>query len=279
MDKVTASSINGAKYLLKVCSGGPLAEKANQGVLIGSGRIHILSRQEQQTVLEYLHGVGVAAGDVCEAVESFRSAFLPMHCTPLGGKLYRKGDFVSAIQDDAEVFFQIQDFFLVEVKDTYESLVLGETLQLIIEPGGAVSRHPVSDTVYVQHAHSSICLGLKDLRREIMLYQDTENKYAVVDPFRKKVNLPNIVVPVYPEVGDFVCVSGEDDDLWRALVTEINNHTLTVGGFFYVKHSNFYDNGLWIRERPQRKETIHFNSIVSFVDGEWVGAAWRDTYQ
>lgn len=83
-------------------------------------------------------------------------------------------------------------------------------------------------------------------------------------------------MPVYPEVGDFVCVSGEDDDLWRALITEVNSHTLTVGGFFYVKHSNFDDNGLCIRERPQRKETIHINSIVSFVDGERVRAAWRD---
>ena len=26
----------------------------------------------------------------------------------------------------------------------------------------------------------------------------------------------------------------------------------------------------------QRKETIHFNSIVSIVDGEWVGTAWKD---
>ena len=66
-------------------------------------------------------------------------------------------------------------------------------------------------------------------------------------------------------------------DTRRALVTEVNYRTLTVGAFFYVKHPHFDDNNLWIRERPQRKETIHFNSIVSIADGEWIGPSWRDS--
>lgn len=274
MIKVTASSLEGAKYLLTLCSGGPLADKVNQGVLIGSGQIHIMSYQKRQTVLEYLEHV--TADDLSEAVEYFCSAFLPMHCKPLGGKLYRKGDFVSAVQEGAEVFLQIQDFYLVKVKDAYQSLVLGVTFELIINPGGKVTRHPVSDTLYIQPANSSICLSLKDLRREIMLFPDTGNKYAVVDLFREDVNLPKVTVPVYPEVGDFVSVTGQDEELWRASVTDVNYRALTVGGFFYVKHSHFDDNNLWIRERPQRRETIHFNSIVSIVDGEWVGTAWKD---
>ena len=31
------------------------------------------------------------------------------------------------------------------------------------------------------------------------------------------------------------------------------------------------------RERPQKKETIHLNSLSSTVDGKWVDNAWRDT--
>lgn len=267
--------MEGAKYLLKLCSGGPLADKVNQGVLIGSGHIHIMSHQERQTVLEYLQHPTV--DDVDEAVETFRSAFLPMHCKPVGGKLYRKGDVVAAIQQGAEVFFQIQNFFLVKVNNAYQSVVLGDTFQLIVNPGGGVSRHPISDTVYIQPAHSCICVGLNDLRREIMLFLETGNKYAVVDPFRTNVNLPKVIVPVYPEVGDFVCVIGEDDDPWRALITEVNYRTSTVGGYFYVKHPNFDANHLWVRERPQRKETIYFNSLLSTVDGEWVDNARRDT--
>lgn len=267
--------MEGAKYLLKLCSDGPLANKVSQGVLIGSGHVHIMSRQERQTVLEYLQHS--TADDVDEAVETFRSAFLPMHCKPVGGKLYRKQDVVAAIQQGAEVFFQIQNFFLVKVNNEYLSVVLGDTYQLIVNPGGGVSRHPISDTVYIQPAHSCICVGLNDLRREIMLFQETGNKYAVVDPFRSNVNLPKVIVPVYPEVGDFVCVIGEDDDPWRALITEVNYRSSTVGGYFYVKHANFDANHLWVRERPQRKETIHFNSLLSTLDGEWVDNAWRDT--
>lgn len=268
--------MEGAKYLIKICSGGPLADKVNQGVLIGAGHFHMMSRQERQMILEYLQHV--TADHVDEAVESFHSAFLPMHCKPMGGKLYRKGDFVAGVQAGAEMFFKIENFFLVKVNNDYQSLVFGDTFQLITNPGGAVSRHPISDTVYIQPAHSCVCVGLNDLRREIMLFPETGNKYAVVDPFRRTVNLPKVIVPVYPQVGDFVSVIGDDeDDPWRALIREVNYHRSTVGGYFYVNHPNFDANHLWVRERPQRKETIHFNSLLSIVNGEWVGNAWRDT--
>ena len=235
-----------------------------------------MSCQERQSILEYLQHP--TADTVDEAVETFRSAFLPMHCKPMGGKLYRKGDFVVAFQQCSEVFFKVEEFCLVKVIDVYHSIVFGDTFQFITNSGGNVSRHPISDTVYIQPAHSSICVGLNDLRREIMLFPERGNKYAVVDPFRRSVNLPKVMVPVYPQVHDFVCVIGdEEDDPWRALITEVNYHNSTVGGYFYVKHPNFDANHLWIRERPQRKETIHFNSLLSIENGEWVGNAWRDT--
>lgn len=34
-------------------------------------------------------------------------------CKPMGGKLYRKGDFVAAVQQGAEILFKIENFFLV----------------------------------------------------------------------------------------------------------------------------------------------------------------------
>ena len=142
-----------------------------------------------------------------------------------------------------------------------------------------VSRHPISDTIHIQSAGSCVCVGLNDLKREIMLFPETAgNKYAVVDPFRESVNLPKVIVSVYPQFGDFVCVIGdEEDDTWRALITEVNYHTSTVGGYFYVKHPNFDAYQLWVKERPQRKETIHFNSLLSIVNGEWVNNTWRDS--
>ena len=132
--------------------------------------------QERQTVLEYLENVG--ADDLDEAVESFRSAYLPMHCKPMGVKLYRKGCFVAAVQGGAEIFLQ-------KINNAYQSLLI-TTLKLIVNPGGSVARHPVSNTVYVQHAHSCICISLNDIRGEIMLFPETGNNYAVVDPFRQK---------------------------------------------------------------------------------------------
>jgi len=100
-----------------MCSGGPFADEVNQGVLIGAGHLHVMSRQERQTVLEYLQHP--TADNMDESAEAFRSAFLPMHCKPMGGKLYRKGDFVAAFQQGVGVFFQIEKFFLVKVSNVY----------------------------------------------------------------------------------------------------------------------------------------------------------------
>ena len=50
-----------------------------------------------------------------------------------------------------------------------------------------------------------------------MLFPDTGNKYAVVDPFREDVNLPKVIVPVYPEVGDFVSATGQDEEFLEGI--------------------------------------------------------------
>ena len=50
------------------------------------------------------------------------------------------------------------------------------------------------------------------------MFPETDNKYVVVDPFRRTVNLPKVIVPVYPQVGDFVSVIGDDaGDPWSEL--------------------------------------------------------------
>lgn len=90
----------------------------NQGVFIGAAHLHMMSCQEREMILEYLQHV--TTDDVDEAVESFLSAFLPMHSKPMGGKFYRKGDFVAAVHQGAEIFFKIESFFLVKVKNNYQ---------------------------------------------------------------------------------------------------------------------------------------------------------------
>ena len=128
--RVSTSSLEEAKYLLKICFGGPLADKVNQGVLIGAGNFHLMSRQERQMILEYLQHV--TADDVDEAVESFCSAFLPMHCKPVGGKLYRKGDFVAAVQQGGEIFFKIKNFFKLTMSINHLFLVTRFNCYLIL---------------------------------------------------------------------------------------------------------------------------------------------------
>lgn len=43
------------------------------------------------------------------------------------------------------------------------------------------------------------------------------------------MNFFKVIVLMYFEVGDFVCVIGEDDELWRVLIIEVNYRFLIVG--------------------------------------------------
>lgn len=50
----------------------------------------------------------------------------------------------------------------------------------------------------------------------------------------------------------------------------------TVHAYFYVKHNNFITNKLWIKEKPTRKQVIHWASILAILDGEWNGMHWKE---
>ena len=115
--------------------------------MVGSGCTPVMLQWERQAVSDYFQDI---TDDVGEMAESFRSAFLPLYCKPVGGKLYRKGDVVAATQGDSEVFIKIQSFFLVHVDNSYQHVLFGDTFQVVVGPDNrTLEQHPVLR--YVQH--------------------------------------------------------------------------------------------------------------------------------
>jgi len=43
----------------------------------------------------------------------------------------------------------------------------------------------------------------------------------------------------------------------------------------FIKHNNFLSNQLWIKEKPTRKQVIHWSSILAILEGEWHGTYWK----
>ena len=112
-----------------------------------------------------------------------------------------------------------------------------------------------------------------------MLYPFQPGKFALVDPMRPGVPIPQVVVPVFPQVGDMVSVQGDDDELWRAEVRAVDHVHKTVRGYFFVKHHQWNENQLWKRESVgPTMDTIHFKSIISIVEGQWQGPYWKDNH-
>ena len=261
--------------MVKLCQNSPDAMRVNQGVLIGSGQSHFLLRAESSCITDYFSDLEhCVIGDVAE---SYRSAYLPMHRTAVGRKLYRTGLTVLAKQHNTEICFRINNFFLVNVNETRQPVIIGDTFQLVWNPAGGILHHPLSDTPYIKPFESGTCLGLKDLQREIMLFPDVNGNLAVIDPFRKTVPLPPFTVPVYPEVKDMILVKGHNDEIWHAEVMRVLFAEKIVKGYFYIKHRNWNLNKLWIREsRSSQMDNINFSSILDVAAGEWQGNVWKE---
>lgn len=197
--------------MVKLCQNSPDATRVNQGVLIGSGQSHFLVRAEKASVRDHLSELEPCViGDVAH---SFRSAYLPMHRIAEGGKLYRTGDVVVAKQQNTEFYFCINHIFLLNVNEAPHPVIIGDTYQVVWNPAGGNMHHPLSDTPYVKPFESGTCLGLKDVQREIMLFPDVNGTFAVVDPYRKTVPLPPVIVPVYPQIRDMILVKGNNDEV------------------------------------------------------------------
>ena len=262
--------------MVQLCQNSPDATRINQGVLIGSGQSHFLLRDESASIMGYFSDLESCV--IADTAECYRSAYLPMHSIAVGGKLYRNGEVVLAKQQNTEIFLRINSFFLVDVNETTQPVVLGDTYQLVWNPAGGVLHHPLSDTVYVKPFESGTILGFKDLQREIMLFPDANGNFAVVDPFRETIPLPPVVVPVYPEENDMILVKGDDDEIWQAQVKRVLFAEKLVKGYFFVKHRNWDENKLWVREsRSSQMDSINFRSILDIATGEWQHGVWKES--
>lgn len=273
--QAVASSLEGAKHLVKLCQNSEDTTKVNQGILIGSGRPYHLSNTERDDIKEYFSDLEQC--DIGEVAERYRSAFLRMHQIAVGGKLYRSGDIIIAKQQNTDVCLRISDILLVTVNDDPEHLIFGDTYQIVTNDFGDTIHHPFSDTICVKPFESGRCFGLQDIQREIMLFPEENGNYSVIDPLRQRIPLPPVIVPVYPEVNDMVLIKGLNDEIWYAQVKHVLFAQQIVKGYFYMKHPNWDINKTWVREsHSNQMDSINFGSVLNIASGEWHGNAWKE---
>ena len=64
---------------------------------------------------------------------------------------------------------------------------------------------------------------------------------------------------------------------WHAEVKRVLFAEKRVKGYFYIKHRNWNENKLWIREsRSRQMDNINFNSILDIASRDWQGNVWKE---
>lgn len=269
---MVASSLESAQDLIKACACDRDVTRANNGILIGSGKITWLQLDEGRAIHSYNNEILNP-----EVAYSFRGAYFPLHNEGAGGTTYRTGDDIIGLQGGQEICLKIINFYLVEHDKVFTPFAICDAYHYVLNDDGGQLMHPLGDTIYVKPFETCTCIGLCDIVRPIMLWVEPDGKCAIVDHCRKTIPVPKIVVPVYPQAGGMVSVKGDQDEIWHAEVRQVDHEQKKVKGYFFVKHSRWEHNHLWVRESNSRvMESISFKSIMDVLPGTWVGPNWQE---
>ena len=279
--QMVASSVQAAKKLVERCEFRSNETRTNNGVLIGKGHPHVIHDVEGPNIKTYLTLNNIHIREIPHMATMYKSALMPLHNVSCGGTVYKSGNEVSVLLQGGndEVIVKIIHFYCLCVENQHISIVIGDRYKSSEGDNGAILRHPLSDSLIVEPCEPNFCVLLRDITRKVMLFPYRPGKFAVIDPARKTMPLPHVLVPVYPQIGDMVLVKGDDDDeLWRAEVRAVDHRLKSTRGYFFVKHRNWNNNQLWVRESLARAmDTILFKSIVGLVEGQWHGSCWKDS--
>ena len=275
---MVASSLQAAKDLARLCELRGDASRAKNGVLFGKGEVEALQRDEQLSIKDYFRNIP-GFGEAPDMAAVYRSAFVEETSASVCGTVYHTGDDAVVSQVNNKVVAKILKFYLLTVNQKFIPIVMGDSYRTAVDAQGNMMRHPLSDSPIIEPFETCSCFQVKDLDRKVMLYPFQPGKFALVDPMRARIPIPQVVVPVFPQVGDMVLVHGGDDELWRAEVRSVDYTHKIVRGYFFVKHHHWGENQLWKRESMSHAmDTIHFKSIVGIIEGQWQGAYWKDSH-
>ena len=181
-----------------------------------------------------------------------RSVFFGKH--GYKGTLYRVNECCLVESVSGEVIIKIAQIFSFKIMDKYFIFLKG----LQYTP---CDIHSYSDNPIVEATTSNTTIQTNQVKRKVMLYPHEDNKFIVIDYQRPQIplNLQDVPVPQYPEVGDLVTVNGDSGDIWLARIHSVNLSAKTCQVYFYIADKDAIN--LYRREH-HRLNTLHWDSIL-----------------
>lgn len=149
-----------------------------------------------------------------------------------------------------------------------------ETTDKLVQPYGGIK--------IVKLTTNTLVLSASAILRKVMLYPVELSglvlHYSVIDFLWPLLEFPialeDIIVPVYPTVGDMVQVCGESDQICYGYILSVEERTKLYQVHFYMEDESHL--GRYHRESYGRAahESISWSSIIKCIDGIWEGNHW-----
>lgn len=188
------------------------------------------------------------------------------------GILFRVGEHVLIQSNLNELVIHVINFFSICNSGQYYTVVKGSLFN-------SYEENPDSDKFTVTASSTIILVNAANILRKVMLYPGDDSpptSYDVIDYHRLTLpsSIKDVVVPIYPTVGDMVQVCGSGNETWYALVRSVNIPSKTCVVNFYVEDDVIP--GRYRRETFLRRhtETLDWDSILDVAKGTWSGSFW-----
>ena len=160
----------------------------------------------------------------------------------------------------------------------YSLLGQGVCYPLQFTEDGAPDRNYWSGFVKVNNKpdRNSMLFFVNGISRKVILYPlSNDNLLTVVDYMWHFKYFPyELIVPVYPEIGDMALIQGEsNEDIWHGHIHCINQ---MVDVYFFVPstlHTRGTNCVVYVREVQGRargaKNTVAWQSVIGIAEGHW----------
>lgn len=207
---------------------------------------------------------------------SYRSLLFLNHGS--SGMLYRIGENVIAQGGDGQqLLLKVTNFLSVSQGNEHDSFVRGTAYEITDDLVQSYGSRKI-----VRSNPNTLTLPASAILRKVMLYPVELSgpvlHYSVIDFLRPLPEFPialeDIIVPVYPAVGDMVQICGESDEIWYGHVLSVEERTKLCQVHFYVEDGSHP--GRYHRETHGRaaRESISWSSIIKCIHVIWEGNYW-----
>lgn len=207
---------------------------------------------------------------------SYRSLLFLNHGS--SGMLYRVGENVTAHGICGEqLLLNITNFLSISQGSEHYSFVRGTVYEITDELVRSYGSRKI-----VRSTTNTLTLLASAILRKVMLYPVELSgpvlHYSVIDFLKPLSEFPialeDVIVPVYPAVGDMVQICGESDEVWYGHILSVEERTKLCQVHFYIEDESHL--GRYRRETRGRaaRKSISWSSIIQRINGIWEGNRW-----